>query len=46
VVYDAHLFVLQIHASSLGTSQWGEMVQHKEAFHGLGVQDVTEFDSE
>jgi hypothetical protein len=53
MVYDAHLFVLQIRVSSFGASSWGEMVPlflsavwHKEAFHGLGVQDVAEFDSD
>jgi hypothetical protein len=46
VLCDAHLFVLQIHASSFGTSWWGEIVQHRNAFHGLGVQDVTEFHSD
>jgi hypothetical protein len=45
VVHDAHLFILQIHASSFETSWQGEMVWHRKVFHGLGVQDVTEFDS-
>jgi hypothetical protein len=44
VMCDAHLFVLQIHASSFGTSWQGEMAWHKEVFYGLMVQDVTEFD--
>jgi hypothetical protein len=43
---DAHLFVLQIHASNFETGWWGEMAQCMEAFHRLGVQDVTEFDSD
>jgi hypothetical protein len=49
---DTHLFLLQIHTRSLGASQQGEMtaflsvVWHKKAFHGLGVQDFTEFDSD
>jgi hypothetical protein len=42
----AHLFVLQIHASSFGTGQWGEMAQNREAFCRLGFQYVTEFDSD
>jgi hypothetical protein len=40
-----HLFVLQIHSSSFKTGWWEEMVLHREAFHGLGVQDVSEFNS-
>jgi hypothetical protein len=28
VVYDAHLFILQIHASSFGAGHWTEMVCH------------------
>jgi hypothetical protein len=39
VVHDAHLFVLQIHASNFETSWWGEMVWLREAFHRLGIQD-------
>jgi hypothetical protein len=46
MVRDAHLFILQFHASSFGNGQWGEMVQNRDAFHGLGVQDVTEFSSD
>jgi hypothetical protein len=47
MVHDAHLFILQIHASSFGAGWWGEMVaQHREAFHRLGVQDVAEFYSD
>jgi hypothetical protein len=51
MVRDAHLLILQIHTSSFGSSLWGEMVYHfsmawhREAFHGLGVQDVAEFNS-
>jgi hypothetical protein len=44
MVHDAHLFVLQIHTRNFETGLWGEMAQHREAFHGLGVQEVTEFD--
>jgi hypothetical protein len=43
MVCDAHLFVLQIHASSFGTGWWGEVVQRREAFNGLGVE-IAEFD--
>jgi hypothetical protein len=45
----AHLSVLQIHASSFEDSWHGKMVLlfcvmwHKEAFHGSGVLDVSEF---
>jgi hypothetical protein len=53
VVHNTHLFLLQIHVSSFGASQQGEMMPlfsvphlHREAFHRLGVQDVTEFDSD
>jgi hypothetical protein len=53
LVCDAHLLVLHIHTSSFGAHQLGEMVQlfseqrrSKEAFHGLGVQDIAEFDSD
>jgi hypothetical protein len=45
-VCDAHLFVLQIHVSSFGTGWQKEMAQNWEAFHGLGIQDVIEFDSD
>jgi hypothetical protein len=48
VVHDAYLFVLQIHTSSFGVSQRGEMALLfsmwcgvSEAFHWLGVQDVS-----
>jgi hypothetical protein len=27
VVYNAHLFVLQVYSSSFGASQWGKMAQ-------------------
>jgi hypothetical protein len=43
VEHDVHLFVLQTLASSFETGWWGEMVQCIEAFHKLGVQDVTHF---
>jgi hypothetical protein len=42
VVRDAHRFVLQTHASNFETGWQAEMVQHKEAFHWLRVQDVAE----
>jgi hypothetical protein len=42
----SRLFTLQVHVSSFENGWWGEMAQHREAFHGLGVQDVTEFDSD
>jgi hypothetical protein len=51
VVPDAHLFILQFHASNSGASggeKWSaffSVVWHREAFHGLEVQDVAEFDS-
>jgi hypothetical protein len=44
-VHESHLFVLQVDRSRFGTSWWGEMAWHREAFHRLGVQDVAEFDS-
>jgi hypothetical protein len=37
MVRDAHLFVLQILVNSFGTGWQGEMVRHRETFHGLGV---------
>jgi hypothetical protein len=46
VMGDAHLFILQILASSFETSWQGEMAWCREAFHGLGVQDVAEIDSD
>jgi hypothetical protein len=46
LVHDFHFFILQIHTRSFETGWQGEMVQHREAFHGLEVQDVTEFDSD
>jgi hypothetical protein len=46
MVHDAQVFILQIHASSFESSWWGEMVKCREAFHGLGFQDVTEFSSD
>jgi hypothetical protein len=52
MVSDAHLFILQIHASRFEACQWGEMAttslsmaRHKKSFHKLGVQDVSEFSS-
>jgi hypothetical protein len=45
MVYDAHLFILQIHASSVETGWWGEMACFIEGFHKSEVQDVTEFSS-
>jgi hypothetical protein len=44
VVHDAHMFVLWFHTSNVTT--FFSMVQHREVFHRLGVQDVTEFDSD
>jgi hypothetical protein len=53
MVSDAQLFILQFHASSFGAGWKGEIVLlffssawHRESFHRLGVQDVTEFDSD
>jgi hypothetical protein len=46
VLCDAHLFVLQIHTSSFEINWQREMAMHREVFHGLGVQDVAEFDSD
>jgi hypothetical protein len=46
MVRDAHLFILYIHTSYFGTRWLGEMVRHREAFHGLGFQDVVKFDSD
>jgi hypothetical protein len=46
VVYDAHLFILQIHINSFATGWWREMAGHREAFHRLGVQDITEYNSD
>jgi hypothetical protein len=46
MVCDVHLFVLQIHTSSFETSWQGERVGHWEDFHRLGLQDVTELDSD
>jgi hypothetical protein len=46
MVCDVHLFILHMHESSFGTNWQGEMVRHREAFHVLGVQDVSEFDSD
>jgi hypothetical protein len=53
MVCDAHLFILQFHTSSFGAG-WKEEVallffsatQCREAFHGLGFHDITEFDSD
>jgi hypothetical protein len=52
VACGAHLFILSIDAQTgLNWQQQGEMalflsaVWHGEAFHGLGVQDISEFDS-
>jgi hypothetical protein len=41
-----HLFVWQVYTSSFGTGWQGVMMQHKEAFCGLEVQDVSEFNSD
>jgi hypothetical protein len=46
MVLDAHLFILQIHASSFGTVWHNEMAHHREVFYGLVVQDGTEFNSD
>jgi hypothetical protein len=53
MVCDTHLFVLQFHTNSFGADWQGEVVLlffnvvwHREAFHGLVVQDVAEFDSD
>jgi hypothetical protein len=53
VIGEAHLFILQIHASSFRASQLGEMgstllstAWRKDGFHRLGVQDVASFDSD
>jgi hypothetical protein len=52
MVYDTHLFILQLHTSIFGAGWRGEMVplflvwQCREAFHQIGVQDVAEFDSD
>jgi hypothetical protein len=46
MVHDACLCVLQIHSSSFKTCWQGEMVWHREAFHKVGIWDVTEFDSD
>jgi hypothetical protein len=46
MVCDGHLLILQIHASSFGTGWQGEMVQYREAFHGLGVQGISKFNSD
>jgi hypothetical protein len=53
VVPDAHLILLQFHAGALepaGREKWCCCFQlaqwHKEAFQGLEVQHVAEFDSD
>jgi hypothetical protein len=54
VVCDAHLFLLQLHTGSFGVAggeKWlclffSSVAWHREAFHRLGVQNVTEFDSD
>jgi hypothetical protein len=46
MVPDAHLFFLQIHTSSFEANWQGVMAWHREAFHMLGVHDVTDFDSD
>jgi hypothetical protein len=46
MVSDTYMFDLQIHMSSFETDWLRKMAQHREAFHGLGVQDVTELDSD
>jgi hypothetical protein len=53
MVHDGHLFILQLtHRQVWSLWQWGEMAptflsaaQRGEAFHQLGVHNVTEFDS-
>jgi hypothetical protein len=49
----AHPFILQFYASSFGMTgreKWCtaflNTAGHKEVSHGLGVQDVSEFDSD
>jgi hypothetical protein len=54
MLHDAYLFICQFMCRQVWSQQrWGEMVSTflsavwcGEAFHGLGVQDVTEFDSD
>jgi hypothetical protein len=46
VVCDAYLFILQIHTGSFETGWQGEMVWHRETFHGLGAKDIIEFNSD
>jgi hypothetical protein len=51
MVHDVHLFLLQIYTSSfelVGRNgiAFLSTVKHREAFHGLGVQDVAEFNSD
>jgi hypothetical protein len=43
---DAHLFVMQIHAAGRNCATFFSVPWLKKAFHGLGVQDVAEFDSD
>jgi hypothetical protein len=52
MAHDVHLFLLQFHTGSFGARWQGRngaaflsMAWCRQAFHGLGVQDVTEFDS-
>jgi hypothetical protein len=46
MVSDAHLFVMQIHAAGRNCATFFSVPWLKKAFHGLGVQDVAEFDSD
>jgi hypothetical protein len=47
---DAYLFVLQIHTAALEPGKCHtislSVVRRSEAFHRLGVQDITDFDSD
>jgi hypothetical protein len=47
VVHDVHLFFCkQLWSRLAGRNvSFYSVTQHKEAFHGIGVQDVTEFES-
>jgi hypothetical protein len=53
MMHDAHLIILQFHTSDFGAG-WREkqpttfftVMCHREAFHGLEVQDITEFNSD
>jgi hypothetical protein len=50
VVCDAQLFILQFHTRCFAVGWRGPLFfsaeWHGEAFHGLGIQDVAEFDSD